>query len=570
MNNKIYLAALALTLGITGCNNNWEYPPMVVPTATMEPTATIAELKTRYWKSDRNYCSNIDMLNDEEDFIVKGRVVSSDATGNIFKNVVIDDGTAALTIAINAYDLYESYQYGQELVVNCTGLQIGGYNGLMQLGAESSYAGSPSMTFMSKDLFDAHAEVDGLSDVSKVVPIIRSIQQLEAYKQTTDSMIRYQSCLVKIDSVAFVDSGKKFAPDATTDRYVQDKDGNRINVRCSSYATFHNDTIPAGYGCVTGILSYYGTAWQIMLNDLGGLTNFKPYVPQPTPPSEEKGTGTADDPYNVARAIKVAEANGETSELSVYTQGYVISGSIDTEYGNGTWVINDKADGTGAKMTVYRAKDFNNAKFTDADKVKVGDLIVVYAPLINFKGNTPESNLGYLYSINGEKGGGDPEPPGGGEIYTGLVDNMDGWTIENVTLPEGFDKIWGWEVYSGSGYLKATAYNKGNFESLAYAYTTVDLAGYAKAAVSFDQAAKFQTTLRQLCGPVVRVAGEKEWKKLDVPTWCEAGAWTFANSGSISLDAYAGKKVEIGFVYGSTAEGADTWEIKNFIVTGSK
>lgn len=49
-----------------------------------------------------------------------------------------------------------------------------------------------------------------------------------------------------------------------------------------------------------------------------------------------------------------------------------------------------------------------------------------------------------------------------------------------------------------------------------------------------------------------------------------AGSWTWSWSNVIDLKAYAGKKIQIGFKYGSTAEGADTWEIRNLYVSGQK
>ena len=56
---------------------------------------------------------------------------------------------------------------------------------------------------------------------------------------------------------------------------------------------------------------------------------------------------------------------------------------------------------------------------------------------------------------------------------------------------------------------------------------------------------------------------------LTIPTWPEAGSWTFAASGSIDLSVYAGKKIQVAFKYGSSAAGADTWEIKNLTFTSS-
>ena len=52
--------------------------------------------------------------------------------------------------------------------------------------------------------------------------------------------------------------------------------------------------------------------------------------------------------------------------------------------------------------------------------------------------------------------------------------------------------------------------------------------------------------------------------------WPEAGAWTFANSDNLSLAAFDGKKIQIAFKYASSAAGADTWEIKNVKINGTK
>lgn len=436
------------------CSDDFTYPPMVVPEASMQPNTTIADLKELYWQDSRNYCSTVLPLGDA-DMIVKGRVVSSDSTGNVFKNIVIEDETAALTIAINSYDLYESYQYGQEIVVNVTGLQIGGYNGLMQLGSESSYNGQPSMSFMDKDLFAGHAEPDGLSNPAKVVPGVFTIPQLMDIKGDSKQLCLTQSKLVKINDVKFVDAGQAFAPNSNTDRYIEDKDGNRLNVRCSSYSTFKNDIIPGGYGSVTAILSYYGTDWQLLLIDLGGLEGFTPSTPsEPTTPSEPSEPDTPDTP----------------SEATV--------------------------------------------------------------------------------------------------IYTGLESNADGWTIDNVSLPDGLTYVWKWD--DQYKYMKASAYKEKNYAADSYITTMLDLSGYKTASVVFDHAYKFGQDVENALLLVVREQGTADWTKLTIPKWPGGDNWTFVSSGNINLDAYAGKKIEIGFRYTSTSSAAATWEVKNFKVSAAK
>ena len=74
--------------------------------------------------------------------------------------------------------------------------------------------------------------------------------------------------------------------------------------------------------------------------------------------------------------------------------------------------------------------------------------------------------------------------------------------------------------------------------------------------VSMDEALKFVTV-------AVREEGSTVWTPLTVPSWPASLSWTFVPSGDIDLTAYAGKKIQIGFHYTSTADVAGTWEIKN-------
>ena len=90
-----------------------------------------------------------------------------------------------------------------------------------------------------------------------------------------------------------------------------------------------------------------------------------------------------------------------------------------------------------------------------------------------------------------------------------------------------------------------SAFNKPEFyDQVSYAESPViDLTSASKATLTFDHAAKFQTTLKQLCGVVVRLEGATDWTELTIPEWPAAGAWTFVSSGAIDLSAYAGKKI---------------------------
>ena len=52
----IYTALLALagSVSLSSCDDDFERPPMVLPTATRQANTTIAELKTKFYKGDNN------------------------------------------------------------------------------------------------------------------------------------------------------------------------------------------------------------------------------------------------------------------------------------------------------------------------------------------------------------------------------------------------------------------------------------------------------------------------------------------------------------------------------------
>ena len=145
----------------------------------------------------------------------------------------------------------------------------------------------------------------------------------------------------------------------------------------------------------------------------------------PDTPGTPAGSGTQADPYNVAKALQVCAEVGEAGTANeVYAKGIVTSiTEISTQYGNGTFVISDDATGSN-KLTVYRAYSLGNEKFKAENEIKVGDEVVIYGKLVNFKSNTPEFTQGcYIYSLNGktEGGGGTPTPQPGGEVKTVTV-----------------------------------------------------------------------------------------------------------------------------------------------------
>lgn len=338
----IYIALMmsAAGVGFTSCDGELERPPMIEPEATVKPNTTIAALKASVWQTDRNYVTEVGQRNGQ-DIIIAGRVVSNDKERNVFKNIVLQDETGALTVSINAYDLYKTYHQGQQIVVNMTGLKIGGYNGLLQAGAEGVYNNAPSMTFMTTELFAEHAQQNGLARLERIDTILTTIPELMTAKNSVEGLQKWQSQFIRIDGVSFEDAGQAFAVSSKTSRYVKDAAGNRINVLNSSYAKFADAILPSGTGSIAGILSYFGSDWQIILNDLDGCIGYgdisNPDTPdQPDQPAEGDGDGTEAKPFSVSQVIALNPSDTNTPVKSeVWVKGYIV-GSMPTGEGVST------------------------------------------------------------------------------------------------------------------------------------------------------------------------------------------------------------------------------------------
>lgn len=145
-------------------------------------------------------------------------------------------------------------------------------------------------------------------------------------------------------------------------------------------------------------------------------------------------------------------------------------------------------------------------------------------------------------------------------------DGLRGWTIENVGTER---TIWTWASYSGSYYLNGTAFGS-TVDTESWAISPViDLSGVTGATAQFNQACKFQTTIKDLCKFCVRAEGETDWTDLPITMWPENdNKWTWALSDKFDLSAYDGRKIQLAFKYAGSPEGSDQWEIRNLKVSG--
>lgn len=140
-----------------------------------------------------------------------------------------------------------------------------------------------------------------------------------------------------------------------------------------------------------------------------------------------------------------------------------------------------------------------------------------------------------------------------------------GWEFDNVDMPANLSYVWKWDNNTGNYYLKGSAYVSGTaYAAKAYAWSPeVALTNCTEAKLTFNHAAKFQTTLKTLCKLAVKDLDSNTITDIEIDSWPSAGSWNFTSAGTFNLSQFLGKRIKIGLCYASSAAGADTWEINN-------
>lgn len=286
MNFKKYIhTLLAVAIAFAGssalssCSEDLEYPPLGYPTSDLKANMTILELKEKYWQTNTdNYCTLVGQNDEDEDIVIRGRVIGNDITGNIYQQLIIQDETAAVTISVTKSDIYKSFPVGEEVFVKMTGLYVGKYANLFQVGtAGTSKDGSPTTNRMDEKTFDTHVERNGAPEPDKIYTLDFSIAQIQSMKSKADQQ-KYQSQLVEIKDVSFVGGGvETWATQGSSgdNRYLQSVTGQQLLVRNSGKSNFCTDKLPAGTGTVVGVLQWFSNDWQFVFrtnDDCYGFT----------------------------------------------------------------------------------------------------------------------------------------------------------------------------------------------------------------------------------------------------------------------------------------------------------
>ena len=300
---KYYIWFAACIMALTSCmdgenlKGEWNEPDIASEppfgNSEIEETnvITIKKLLESH-KSAINTEGDYDFIS--EDIQIKGYVTCNDRTGNMYKEIMIQDETAAISFGIGYSGLSGFLPEGQEIIVNLKGLYIGNYRlaaviGIPYTDSDGTYCvGQMPLTTWnkhfnftankkSKEEIEAMIEVfaDGTtktkwkidSDAGKLGILKNvSIKSGGFYDPNTDSYI---------DGIIFIpgESALTYPGYSTSWYFNEQPDGSSggVQIYTSSYADYASNILPTGKMNIKGIIKRYRNQWEIIIRDLNDI-----------------------------------------------------------------------------------------------------------------------------------------------------------------------------------------------------------------------------------------------------------------------------------------------------------
>jgi len=531
----------------------------------------------------------------DDNSIIEGVVIANDKGGNIYKTIYIKDAVTgdAIAVSLDQTDVYSRYPVGQKIVINCQGLYLNSF-GMITIGGSTRLdEGKVRMGGIPSAMLNTVIFIESCAKKEYAEP------EVIAMKDLTDADL---GKLVKIEGVQFIDANLKSTNHnyydvnstvgGSTNREIEDANGNKLVVRNSAYADFSNTPLPEGSGYIIAIYSAYGTSTnnkQLFVRNTDDVVMTNERLTAGG--GAVDGKGTKDNPYTIADAISSNTGN------ALWVKGYIV-GVYESVDATGASLETNVTSFAGPFNTTYNILVADKPNETNKDNVvcvqlpfgdirdalnlkengsKLGKELMVKGDLLKYNGFAGVKNTnGYM--IDGA--GIDPDAVTEGAILEEkFMSGMGAFTNFSTTG----DLVWSFD--SQYKCVKMSGYNssdKKRYDNEDYIISpAIDLTGKTGVTLSFTHAVGFGNyatvwdDLKVMVSENYTGTGDPAsatWTEFDFAKPSDLSknfVWT--NSGELALTNYQGKKnIYVAFKYKCTTTNCSTWELKNFLVKENK
>jgi len=271
------------------------------------------------------------IIDADENIYIEGYVVSSDAAGNFFEELLIqnkvddsdsaDDPRLGIRLAVNVGSLSDTYEFGRKVFVKLAGLTIGEANGILTVAKGEGSQVEQIQESEYRDIIIRGAEV------AEITPKIVSIGDLT--EQDLNTYIQLDNMQINRNQLSMTYAGE--ASDSFDGfRTVEScSDNSSILIQTSTFADFKSVQVAQGQGSIRGILSRdFGDDFDVfVVNSVADVdfTNTERCDPVELDCGTTAAPGTTNifnDDFESQTNNNLISGNGWTNYIEAGTEGW--------------------------------------------------------------------------------------------------------------------------------------------------------------------------------------------------------------------------------------------------------
>ena len=215
-------------------------------------------------------------VNEDSPTYAEGYVVSSDAAGNFYKKLIVQNNpenpTAGIEVVINKTSLSETYDVGRKIYIKLDGLSVTYDDGERTIDPTNEVPGKYILGVLDGD------RVDDIPSTSVEDHLLRSAtvsQIIPSSVALTDVTEAHINTMIQLPSAQILksDLGKTFAGESDDEydgmRTIFECDTEQtVQLQTSTFASFKSYTVPSGKGPMTAVLTkdYFSETLVVIIN----------------------------------------------------------------------------------------------------------------------------------------------------------------------------------------------------------------------------------------------------------------------------------------------------------------
>ena len=192
----------------------------------------------------------------DEDIAITGRVTANDWLGELYKSIIIEDGSGGIEVAIDRHNIYTDIPIDSRVTILCCGLALGRSGGKIELGM--SPTGEYSVDGIKASLLGSYIIID-TTPQSREIPTL-TIDQIG---------LQHISCTVQIEGLRITNPCCESwceninGEPADTEHIATDDNGQQLKIRVRRSCHYANAPLPKGRFTICGVIDFAADAFYL-------------------------------------------------------------------------------------------------------------------------------------------------------------------------------------------------------------------------------------------------------------------------------------------------------------------